>query len=198
MNQYYQYKQISLPWKEQFELLKQYKQTSDPKIKERLIAANIKVGSSIIMRKYNYPSLYEDLLHESAIAISNAIEKYDIDRGIRFSTYCYVVIRNKLYDYLKNNTYIMDRTNGKYTFVPLEEALDVPAHNDFDLNTVDEISYAITQLAPNERRVVKKEIFKNKKPRLSKKEKIIFEASAQKMKATILNSRQLSSNHSLY
>lgn len=194
MNPHYRYKQINLPWKEQLELLKRYKEAPDPKIKERLIAANIKIGSSVILKKYNYPYLYDDLLHESAIAISNAIEKYDISRGFRFSTYCYVAIRNKLYDFLKKNTYVMNRASENYIFVPIEEALDVPAHTDFDLNTIDEISFAIKQLEPAERRVVNKDIFRKNKTRLSKSERIILASSTQKMKTTILNSRQLSLN----
>lgn len=195
MNQSYRYQQISLPWKEQLELLKRYKETHDLKIKKILISANIKIGSSIILKKYNYPMLYQDLLHESAIAISNAIEKYDVDRGIRFSTYCYVAIRNKLYDYLKYNTCIMNQPSEKYTFVQIEEALDVPTYNGVDLNTIDEISYAIKQLSPEEYSVVNKEIFYNNKTKLSRNEKILLASSTQKVKTTILNSRQVLLNH---
>ena len=72
------------------ELLKELKKTKKntpkyEKLMNQIIKNNINLVKSRILRKYG--RIYEDLLSEGIISLLDAIEKFDVNKGTKFSTY---------------------------------------------------------------------------------------------------------------
>ncbi len=89
---------------ELFQLLK------NDKIAENEFYKRYKVKVKNILRRYKIPSLErEDLIQEGMIGLFQAIENYDKDRGVKFSTYANVCIKNRILNAL--NLYWQQRKN---------------------------------------------------------------------------------------
>lgn len=71
-------------------------------VKNRIVAANIRLVISIVKQLTTTPTAFEDMLSEGLLAMMRAVEKFDFDRGFRFSTYATMVIRRQLYRSMKN------------------------------------------------------------------------------------------------
>ena len=71
-------------------------------VKNRIVAANIRLVISIVKQLSSSPSSFDEMLSEGLLAMMRAVEKFDFDRGFRFSTYATMVIRRQLYRSMKN------------------------------------------------------------------------------------------------
>src|SRR5215203_1185749 len=72
--------------KEEIELSERVKQ-GDLRARRRLIEKNLRLVVSVA-KKYRWMGLpFEDLIQEGNIGLVKAVEKFDPDRGFRFSTY---------------------------------------------------------------------------------------------------------------
>ncbi len=72
-------------------------------LKNRISVANIRLVISIVKQLAPNPTLFEELLSDGLIAVIRSVEKFDFDRGFRFSTYATMVIRRQLYRSMKND-----------------------------------------------------------------------------------------------
>jgi RNA polymerase primary sigma factor len=59
----------------------------DTKARQRLIEKNLRLVVSVAKKYRGYGLPFEDLIQEGNIGLMKAVEKYDPDRGFRFSTY---------------------------------------------------------------------------------------------------------------
>ena len=71
---------------EEIELSKAAK-AGDKKARQRLIEKNLRLVVSVAKKYRGYGLPFEDLIQEGNIGLMKAVEKYDPDRGFRFSTY---------------------------------------------------------------------------------------------------------------
>ncbi|MBR9802059.1 sigma-70 family RNA polymerase sigma factor [bacterium] len=70
-------------------------------VRDLLIRANLRLVVSVA-RKFVTPQLtFDELFSDGVIALMNAVEKFDYDRGYRFSTYAYYSISRSLYRFIK-------------------------------------------------------------------------------------------------
>ncbi len=65
--------------------------------RNRLIRANMRLVISIVKKFANVENSFDDLLSDGVIALIRAIDKFDYDKGFRFSTYATQVIRRNAY-----------------------------------------------------------------------------------------------------
>jgi RNA polymerase primary sigma factor len=66
-------------------------------VRDRIICANMRLAISVV-RKYVTPrQSFDQLLSEGAVSLMQAVEKFDFDRGFRFSTYAYRAIARNAY-----------------------------------------------------------------------------------------------------
>lgn len=72
-------------------------------IKNRIVAANIRLVISIVKQLTSTPTAFEDMLSDGLLAMMRAVEKFNFDLGFRFSTYATMVIRRQLYRSMKND-----------------------------------------------------------------------------------------------
>jgi RNA polymerase primary sigma factor len=75
-----------LTHEEEIELSKRAKQ-GDARARQRLIEKNLRLVVSVAKRYRGYGLPFEDLIQEGNIGLMKAVEKFDPERGFRFSTY---------------------------------------------------------------------------------------------------------------
>ena len=75
-----------LTHEEEIDLSKRAKQ-GDARARKRLIEKNLRLVVSVAKRYRGYGLPFEDLIQEGNIGLMKAVEKFDPDRGFRFSTY---------------------------------------------------------------------------------------------------------------
>lgn len=78
------------------QLLIRQAQEGDPRARQRMMEANVRLVISIA-RRYTCTGLaFEDLVQEGVIGLLQAIDKFDVVRGTRFSTYATYWIRQTI------------------------------------------------------------------------------------------------------
>jgi RNA polymerase primary sigma factor len=85
-------KGILLTHQEEIDLSKRAK-TGDRKARQRLIEKNLRLVVSVAKKYRGYGLPFEDLIQEGNIGLMKAVERFDPDRGWRFSTYASCWIR---------------------------------------------------------------------------------------------------------
>jgi RNA polymerase primary sigma factor len=75
-----------LTHEEEIDLSKRAKQ-GDARARQRLIEKNLRLVVSVAKKYRGYGLPFEDLIQEGNIGLMKAVEKFDPDRGFRFSTY---------------------------------------------------------------------------------------------------------------
>ena len=65
--------------------------------RDRIVEANLRLVFSIVKKFVNPNNSFDDLLSDGIVALIRAVEKFDFDRGFRFSTYATQVIRRNSY-----------------------------------------------------------------------------------------------------
>ena len=66
-------------------------------VRDRLILANMRLVVSIVKNFIGPTHSFDDMLSEGVVSLMQAVDKFDYDRGFRFSTYAYrAICRNSL------------------------------------------------------------------------------------------------------
>ena len=71
--------------------------------RNRIVEANTRLVFSIVKKFVNANNLFDDLLSDGIAALIHAVEKFDYDRGFRFSTYATQVVRRTVYQEIIQN-----------------------------------------------------------------------------------------------
>ncbi len=77
-------------------LFTEYQTTRDPKLKERLIRHNLRLVVSIARKYRNWGLEFLDLIQEGNIGLMLAVDKFEAERGFKFSTYATWWIRQAM------------------------------------------------------------------------------------------------------
>lgn len=65
--------------------------------RDRIVEANLRLVFSIVKKFVNPNNTFDDLLSDGIVGLMRAVEKFDYDRGFRFSTYATQVVRRNSY-----------------------------------------------------------------------------------------------------
>lgn len=86
-----------------------YKKTMDKELKNKLIEHYIPLVKIVAGRMYNYYGSkveYEDLLSYGIFGLIDSIEKFDIDKNIKFETYAQIRIKGAIIDNIRRLDWI--------------------------------------------------------------------------------------------
>ncbi len=84
------------------ELFRALRETGDPSIRDELISLNIHLVEYLARKFSNRGEPLEDLLQVGYIGLIKAIDRYDLDRGVEFSTYATPTIVGELKRYFRD------------------------------------------------------------------------------------------------
>ncbi|MGL5717407.1 MAG: sigma-70 family RNA polymerase sigma factor [Paraclostridium sp.] len=82
--------------KQERELFVKYEETGCLEAREQIIVSNIRLSMKIAKKYVNNGLDYSDLYQEGFIGLMSAIDKFDISKGYRFSTYAFYVINQSI------------------------------------------------------------------------------------------------------
>lgn len=87
----------------------EYKETKDKKIKKILIENYINLVKIVAGRMYNFYGSkveYDDLLGYGVLGLIDSIDKFDIEKNIKFETYAQIRIRGEIIDNIRKLDWI--------------------------------------------------------------------------------------------
>ncbi len=86
------------------QLLDQYHQSHDEKIKEQLVLANLKLVLSLVQKYHQRVNNLDDLFQVGVIGLIKAIDNFDTSLDVRFSTYAVPLIIGEIKRYIRDNS----------------------------------------------------------------------------------------------
>ena len=84
-------------------LARAWRDAGDEKALHRLVNAYMRLAISMASRYRRYGAPMPDLIQEAGVGLMKAAEKFDPDRGVRFSTYAVWWIKASIQDYVMRN-----------------------------------------------------------------------------------------------
>ncbi len=84
------------PSRHRLELIELYVALADWH-RDRIVEANLRLVFSIVKKFVNPNNSFDELLSDGIVALIRGVEKFDFDRGFRFSTYATQVVRRNAY-----------------------------------------------------------------------------------------------------
>ena len=98
--------------KEKTELLKRVRQ-GDEKAREELINGNLRLVLSVVQKFTNRGENLDDLFQVGCIGLIKAIDHFDPEQGVRFSTYGVPMIVGEIRRYLRDNNSIRQTADAE-------------------------------------------------------------------------------------
>ena len=89
--------------KEEFQLINNWQKNKDKESLNKIILAYKRMPIAYARRYARYGIPKEDLVHEGVIGIMHAIDKFDLKKNLRLSTYASWWIRASMQDYVLKN-----------------------------------------------------------------------------------------------
>lgn len=87
----------------EFQLTTAWRDHRDEQALHRLITAYMRLAISMASKFRRYGAPMNDLIQEASLGLMKAADKFDPDRGVRFSTYAVWWIRASIQDYVMRN-----------------------------------------------------------------------------------------------
>ena len=88
---------------EKISLLRKYRENNDSDAREKLICGNLRLVLSVIQRFSNRGEEMDDLFQVGCIGLMKAIDNFDLNQNVRFSTYAVPMIIGEVRRYLRDN-----------------------------------------------------------------------------------------------
>lgn len=126
-------------------------------IRNRIVGANIRLVISIVKKFADLKNPFDDLMSDGILSMMLAVEKFDFDRGFRFSTYATRAIRRNLYRSLVQRQKDRSRFSNPTTDMQIEVA-DQRNQSAINERRWDQLQshlkQMLEQLEPRERAIV--------------------------------------------
>lgn len=128
--------------KEKMDLLRKAR-TGDNEARDELIRGNLRLVLSVVQRFTNRGENLDDLFQVGCIGLIKAIDHFDINQGVRFSTYGVPMIIGEIRRYLRDNNSIrVSRSLRDTAYRAMQVKEKMTAENSREPN-VEEISKAL-------------------------------------------------------
>lgn len=96
-------------------LLRQYSQTGDTYIRDRIVEKNLKIAAMVARRFSGKGVDYDDLYQVASLALFKAIDRYDPDRGVKFVSFVTPTMVGEVKNYFRDRsrTVRLPRNSGE-------------------------------------------------------------------------------------
>jgi RNA polymerase sporulation-specific sigma factor len=146
--------------KEKSELLKRAKK-GDEKARDELISGNLRLVLSVIQKFSRSSESPDDLFQVGCVGLIKAVDNFDIEQNVRFSTYAVPMIIGELRRYLRDNNMIrVSRSVRDLAYKAMSERENLMIRLGRD-PTMDEITKAVNQKMRDGLDVEEKKNFQN-------------------------------------
>lgn len=85
------------------ELVGEYQKTEDQRILAVLVSRNQGLLHTVLRRFTFFPDPYEDLLQVANLGLIKAVQRFDVGRGVEFSSYAMAIVDGEVRHYLRDN-----------------------------------------------------------------------------------------------
>ena len=83
-------------------LMREYKQTGSLEVRNQLVMYYSYIARSMAVKMsstYHKYATTEEMVNQCVIALINSLERFDPDKGVKFSTYAFTKVRGAIIDY---------------------------------------------------------------------------------------------------
>lgn len=126
--------------------------------RNRIVRANLRLVVSIAKKFSDARNSFDDLLSEGITSLLRAVEKFDYDRGFRFSTYATQAVRRtlcrSLQQLMRDRTRFMTAEAGLFEDTPEEERPGTMSEARFD-ELRRALAKMLSKLDPRERSIIR-------------------------------------------
>ena len=146
MTNNYKFKEKLLTKDEEYKLISNWQKNKNNKSLDKLIKAYKKLVVSFAKKYFSYGLPQEDLIQEGMMGLMYGIEKFDISRGFRLSTYANWWIKAMMQDYiLKNWSIVKSGSTASqkilfFSFNKVKKLINFDSLNTIDIEQVEKIS----------------------------------------------------------
>ena len=146
MTNSYKFKEKLLTKDEEYKLISNWKKNKNNKSLDKLLKAYKKLVVSFAKKYFSYGLPREDLIQEGMMGLMYGIEKFDIYRGFRLSTYANWWIKAMMQDYiLKNWSIVKSGSTASqkilfFSFNKVKKLINFDSLNTMDIEQVEKIS----------------------------------------------------------
>lgn len=113
-------------------------------IRNRIVQANMRLVIAVV-KKFATPQLsFDELLSDGTLTLLNTVEKFDFDRGFRFSTYAYRSIARNAYRTVTDRQ--RDQQRQALVDAPVEEIAQPAESTAFDERSWDTLRGLLTKM----------------------------------------------------
>lgn len=142
----YKFKEKLLTKDEEYKLISNWQKNKNNKSLDKLIKAYKKLVVSFAKKYFSYGLPQEDLIQEGMMGLMYGIEKFDISRGFRLSTYANWWIKAMMQDYiLKNWSIVKSGSTASqkilfFSFNKVKKLINFDSLNTMNIEQVEKIS----------------------------------------------------------
>ena len=115
------------------------------RVRNHIIRANTRLVFSVIRKFVNPQHSFDDLLSDGIFTLIRAVDKFDTDRGFRFSTYAYRAITSNTCRKIANRQKELSRQSTSASQL-IDESLESPAPSGMNEQTWTQLNDVLTQL----------------------------------------------------
>ncbi|MNJ90190.1 RNA polymerase sigma-F factor [compost metagenome] len=105
-------------------LFNKYKLEQDEVSKEKIICSNMRLVLSIVQKFKSRGEDLNDLFQIGCIGLMKAVERFDLSRKLKFSTYAVWTIEGEIKRYLRDDSLIRTKRNSKNLLYKINKAKD--------------------------------------------------------------------------
>jgi RNA polymerase sigma-B factor len=87
------------------QLFRRYQATSDPAIKDEIVRSYLALAASVASRYTRTTVSYDDRMQLACLALVKAIDRFDPDRGVAFSSFAVPAMVGELQRYFRDHTW---------------------------------------------------------------------------------------------
>lgn len=93
-------------------LMREYKRTGSLELRNQLVLYYSYIAKSLAAKMsstYHKYATTEEMVNQCVIALINSLERYDPDKGVKFSTYAFTKVRGAIIDYVRKQDWLSRR-----------------------------------------------------------------------------------------